>query len=76
MLSLISSKKKPEKGERTTGFNETRGQVGSKPNLTRPDLNRCRLILVLLKYPVRCLSVRLLYAASNLEEKNETIKVL
>lgn len=57
------------------GLNETRGQVESKPNLTSPDLKRCRLILVLLKYPARCLSVRLLYAASNLEHKNETIRI-
>lgn len=65
-----------QKREGIIGLNETREQVESKPNLTSPDLKRCRLILVLLKYPARCLSVRLLYAASNLKQKNETIKVL
>lgn len=67
-MSLISSKTN-QKRERIIGLNETKGQVERKPNLTSPDLKRCRLILVLLKYPVRCLSVRLLYAASNLKQK-------
>lgn len=76
-MSLISSKRKAEKGGNYLDLiKSTRRQVENKPNLTSPDLKRCRLILVLLKYPARCLSVRLLYAASNLKEKNETIKAL
>lgn len=75
-MSLIRQRGN-QKREGIIGLHGTRGRVEeSEPNLTSPDLKRCRLILVLLKYPARCLSVRLLYAASNLKQKNETIKVL
>jgi hypothetical protein len=43
---------------------------------TKPDCLRCRLILLLLKYPARCLSIRLLYVDNGLKNRENHVKLL